>query len=115
TLSQGFNPQPTAANPFVPPKPPSPPATPPSFFPPIPSIQPYPHPPSYLWYSLRAIHIMIISRAYIASAIVGAWLTLVLAGCWHPERSWIDRFGRSLGAGWLVVSLGYQSAALWMP
>jgi hypothetical protein len=36
-------------------------------------------------------------------AVVAAWLTLVLIGRWHPERSWIDRWGRLLGCAWIVV------------
>jgi hypothetical protein len=27
------------------------------------------------------------------------------AGCWRPERSWIDRLGRALGVYWIGVTL----------
>jgi hypothetical protein len=93
-------------------EPPSPPAAPTSFFPSVPSLQrPDPHEPFWLWYLLHAIHKKIVPRAYIASAIAGAWLTLVLAGCWRPERTWIDRLGTALGLGWIVVGLGYHGVA----
>jgi hypothetical protein len=61
---------------------------------------------------LRALHNYIIPRAYVAAAVAGAWLTLVLAGWWRPERSWIDRFGRALGFAWIGVSLIYHGAPL---
>ena len=35
----------------------------------------------------------------------GAWLALIVAGCWRAERSEIDRLGRVLGACWLVEML----------
>lgn len=35
-------------------------------------------------------------------AVVVAWATLGLTGCWRPERSWIDRAGRGIGI--LVIS-----------
>lgn len=35
--------------------------------------------------------------------VLGSWLALFLSGRWRPERSWIDRLGRTLGIGWLVV------------
>jgi hypothetical protein len=38
-------------------------------------------------------------------AVAGAWLTLIVAGCWRAERSGIDRLGRVLGACWLVEML----------
>jgi hypothetical protein len=31
-------------------------------------------------------------------AVAGAWLALIVAGCWRAERSGIDRLGRVLGA-----------------
>ncbi len=81
------------------------------FLPSTPSRRPYLHEPFWLSYSMNVIHMRIISRAYIASAIAGAWLTLVLAGCWRPERSWIDRFGTFLGLSWVVFSLGWCGAS----
>jgi hypothetical protein len=38
-------------------------------------------------------------------AVAGAWLALIVAGCWRAERSGIDRLGRVLGACWLVEML----------
>jgi hypothetical protein len=34
-----------------------------------------------------------------------SWAALKAAGCWRPEASWIDRFGRILGFCWCAVSL----------
>ncbi|MDG3006867.1 hypothetical protein [Paludisphaera mucosa] len=49
-------------------------------------------------------------------AVVGAWLATALSGRWRPERSWIDRLGRVLGAAWIgvivlefVVTWAFQS------
>jgi hypothetical protein len=93
-------------------EPPSPPAAPTSLYFFVPSFRGLdPHEPFWLWYSLRAIHKKIVPRAYIASAIAGAWLTLVLAGCWRPESTWIDRLGTAVGLGWIVVGLGYHGIA----
>ena len=64
--------------------------------------------------ALRAIN-KLIPSAHVASAIVGAWLTLLLAGCLRPERSWIDRFGTALGFAWIVISLGDRAVALFVP
>jgi len=36
-------------------------------------------------------------------SVVVSWLTLVLIGHWHPERSWIDCWGRVLGCTWIIV------------
>jgi hypothetical protein len=43
------------------------------------------------------------SQFYSFCAMFGAnvtlvWLTMAALGCWRPERSWIDRAGRTLGA-----------------
>jgi hypothetical protein len=114
TLNLGAKPQAPTAGPFgrAGGEPPAPPAAPTSFFSFVPSFRgPDPHEPFWLWYSLRAIQNKIVSRAYVASAIAGAWLTLVLAGCWRPERTWIDRLGTALGLGWIIVGLGCQGVA----
>jgi hypothetical protein len=34
----------------------------------------------------------------------GAWLALMLAGAWRPERSWIDRLGRVIGVFWIIAA-----------
>ena len=39
--------------------------------------------------------------AEIAPAVLGAWATLRLGGCWRAERGWVDRAGRALGWSWL--------------
>ncbi len=38
-------------------------------------------------------------------AVAAVWLVLALSGRWSPEKSWIDRLGRILGATWLLISL----------
>jgi hypothetical protein len=37
--------------------------------------------------------------------LLGAWVALALAGLWRPGRSWVERFGRWLGAVWLGLFL----------
>ncbi len=37
--------------------------------------------------------------------VAAVWLLLALSGRWRPERSWIDRLGRVVGATWIVVTL----------
>ncbi len=100
-------------------EPPGPPAASMASFPSLAMIRstdPYePLQPLWLWYSLRAINYKLIPSAHVASAIVGAWLTLLLAGCLRPERSWIDRFGTALGFAWIVISLGDRAVALFVP
>jgi hypothetical protein len=41
----------------------------------------------------------------IGAAIVGAWVSEALGRRRRPEASWIDRFGRVLGAGWVLYFL----------
>ncbi len=36
-------------------------------------------------------------------AVLIAWTTLALSGCWRPEPSWIDRSGRVLGVVWITA------------
>jgi hypothetical protein len=38
-------------------------------------------------------------------AVAAVWLVLALSGRWRPERSWIDRPGRLLGATWILISV----------
>ena len=45
----------------------------------------------------------------IGFAVAGAWLSLWLSRRWRPEKTWIDRFGRSLGWLWLIVT-----SVLWL-
>jgi hypothetical protein len=42
---------------------------------------------------------------HVAFAVAGAWLSLLLAGRWRPERTWIDRAGRALGWIWLGLAV----------
>jgi hypothetical protein len=42
-------------------------------------------------------------------AVAGAWLALLLTGCWRSEPTWIDRLGRALGWVWLGLTV-----ALWL-
>lgn len=43
--------------------------------------------------------------SWAAPAVAGAWLVLALSGRWRPERGWIDRLGRALGASWLALDI----------
>ena len=45
------------------------------------------------------------SPLILPTAVAAAWLTLALCGRWRPEPSWVDRAGRGLGLGWLVLLL----------
>jgi hypothetical protein len=38
-------------------------------------------------------------------AVAAVWFVLALSGRWRPERSWIDRLGRLVGASWIVISI----------
>jgi hypothetical protein len=57
-------------------------------------------PVQQLWYVLGLI---VADTAYAEGAIAGAWLIMVLGGWWRPEKSVIDRLGRAVGAGWIVL------------
>jgi hypothetical protein len=41
----------------------------------------------------------------IAIAVITAWTLMAVLGRWRAEASWIDRAGRSVGAGWVVMAL----------
>ena len=43
--------------------------------------------------------------SWAAPAVAGAWLVLLLSGRWRPDRGWIDRLGRAIGASWLVLEV----------
>ena len=43
--------------------------------------------------------------SWAAPAVAGAWLVLALSGRWRPDRGWIDRSGRMLGASWLALEV----------
>jgi hypothetical protein len=46
--------------------------------------------------------ILISSRVLLTVAAPLAWLSLFATRRWHPEPTWIDRFGRFLGVLWIV-------------
>jgi hypothetical protein len=64
---------------------------------------------------MRAIHYKIVTRAYIATAVAVAWITLALARCFRPERSWIERCGTALGVGWIITGLGSTAVGFLFP
>jgi hypothetical protein len=68
------------------------------------------------WYIIRAIHLHIIQRGYVAAAVAGGWFVLLLAGWWRPQPSWIDRLGRVAGFLWIIPYLVYhgQLSRLWL-
>ena len=39
-----------------------------------------------------------------------AWLTLLVCGRWHAERSWVDRLGRAMGLYWIVAAFALWAA-----
>lgn len=39
----------------------------------------------------------------VGHSVLAAWSVLALSRRWRPERSWIDRSGRALGVGWIVL------------
>jgi hypothetical protein len=82
-----------------------------SFFDFLTASREVPNDPFPLWYISRRIHRNVVPRAYASAAVAGAWLTLLLAGWWRPERTWIDRFGRAVGAGWIAISLAYHGTS----
>jgi hypothetical protein len=45
----------------------------------------------------------------VSFAVAGAWLSLLAAGRWRPERTWIDRLGRAMAWLWIAAA-----AALWL-
>ncbi|WP_435008512.1 hypothetical protein P12x_005719 [Tundrisphaera lichenicola] len=53
----------------------------------------YTYSPNYYWYG---------GTGMIGPVVTGAWVALALGGRWSPERSWIDRLGRLLGAYWVI-------------
>ncbi len=49
------------------------------------------------------LHFQYVGSYRVGCWVLGSWLALFLSGRRRPERSWIDRIGRILGIGWLVV------------
>ena len=41
----------------------------------------------------------------VGPAVAAAWMVQALAGRWRPERSWVDRLGRVLGAYWIAAEV----------
>jgi hypothetical protein len=48
--------------------------------------------------------------SFLALALLLVWPALGLPP-WHAEPSWIDRLGRAVGLGWIVVEAGGAAAA----
>jgi hypothetical protein len=42
----------------------------------------------------------------IGLAVLVAWTVMKARGLWRPEATWIDRSGRVLGGGWILMILG---------
>jgi uncharacterized membrane protein YfcA len=38
-----------------------------------------------------------------AGIVAAVWVVTAMAGCWRPEKSWIDRIGRALGVFWILA------------
>jgi hypothetical protein len=57
--------------------------------------------------------IMTLTRPTMMGAVVWvatvpvSWIALKLAGHWRPEAGWIDRFGRALAVGWMLLLPAY--------
>jgi hypothetical protein len=66
-------------------------------------------PPQVAWAriadDLRPERLTIVTTL-IGMAVLVAWVVLKATGQWKPEASWIDRLGRVLGVGWIVMILG---------
>jgi hypothetical protein len=43
-----------------------------------------------------------LAKEQVGCAVAGSWITLAAVGRWRPERDWIDRMGRALGAYWIA-------------
>lgn len=48
----------------------------------------------------------LINAPYNGNVVASAWGALILAGCWRPEPTWIDRAGRVLGGLLILLWLG---------
>jgi hypothetical protein len=44
--------------------------------------------------------------------VAAVWLVTAMAGCWRPEKTWLDRTGRALGVFWLLITIAYW-VSLW--
>jgi hypothetical protein len=49
--------------------------------------------------------LLVVYGDQVGFAVAGAWLSLMLAGRWRPERTWIDRLGRAVGWCWLGLAI----------
>ena len=54
-------------------------------------------------------------RHDVAVAVAAAWITLAIAGRWHPGRAWDDRLGRFLGIFWIAFYLCAPMHVLLLP
>jgi hypothetical protein len=51
-------------------------------------------------------------RGYPGYGVAGAWVILALCERWRAEASWLDRLGRAVGWGWIIVNLIAQGMLL---
>jgi hypothetical protein len=74
------------------------------------------------WSGPSSINLFIVNGVILLAhhagwAVLVSWLTLILIGRWHPERSWVDRWGRVLGCTWIIIgpvaSLFIDHATWW--
>ena len=55
-----------------------------------------------------------IATPTVGSVILLGWFVLAVSGRWQAERSWIDRFGRALGIGWIIAyAIHVCAGGLW--
>jgi len=61
----------------------------------------------WLWRVLYQ-NVMYADRHFsVAGAVTAVWLVTAMAGCWRPEKSWIDRTGRVFGVFWLLAAVAF--------
>jgi hypothetical protein len=49
---------------------------------------------------------------YPGCGVAGGWLVMALGGFWRAEPTLIDRLGRALGVGWILVHVGAEVLVL---
>ena len=94
---------------------PTPPSPSSSFFDFISASREAPYDPFPLWYIALCMHLHVIRGVCGFRDRGGLVDPFLFVGWWRPERTWIDRFGRALGAGWMAVSLAYHGISFFIP